>query len=323
MIKVSIIIPIYNLENYVAKCLESCIEQTLQDIEIICVNDGSTDQSLFVLKQFESKDSRIKIVDIPNGGVVHAREIGVAQANGAYITFVDGDDYISRDALETLYNKVVEESADIINGTMIQIVCDERKSIIRRNQQQTQDEFIRNCFRNQDFYLPARLFKRELFGQRSFTCPPEITHNEDVIMLLSLAFAAEKFISYPTETYFYIFRESSVSGSFSDKKMIHILSSRKMVLDIFEKNNLREQYRSELVFFLMIALFNVARYGNASEILSEEDIKFLSFKNLFYGDVRQMLKKHLSKPEYRWIFPLCLAPSLFMKTISLLRKKPN
>ena len=97
MPKISVIIPVYNVEKYLAECLTSVVNQTFKDIEIICVNDGSTDNSPKILEEFAQKDSRIKIINQENQGMSCARNAGLAVATGEYITFVDSDDYISTD----------------------------------------------------------------------------------------------------------------------------------------------------------------------------------------------------------------------------------
>ena len=102
-IKVSVIVPIYNVKRYLAKCLDSIISQTLKDIEIICVNDGSTDGSEKVLAEYAKKDSRIKIVNRKNGGLSAARNTGMPYATGKYIGFVDSDDYIEPTMYELMY----------------------------------------------------------------------------------------------------------------------------------------------------------------------------------------------------------------------------
>ena len=94
MNKVSIIVPVYNIEKYLAKCLDSLINQTLEDIEIICVNDGSTDNSAEILNEYAQKDCRIKIINQDNAGLSAARNTGINAANGEYIGYVDSDDWI-------------------------------------------------------------------------------------------------------------------------------------------------------------------------------------------------------------------------------------
>jgi glycosyltransferase involved in cell wall biosynthesis len=318
MAKISIIIPVYNLEPYVAKCVESCMSQTFGDIEIICVNDGSEDQSLSVLTQLADADARIQVIDTPNQGVVRARETGIAHATGDYITFIDGDDYIAPDAMETLYKSAVQTDADIVNGVIVKLMPDKKTFINRGDNIQNQEEFIRTAFQNDDFYSPARLFRHALFEQRTLFCPPEITHNEDVIMVLSLAFNAKIIVSCPAEVYYYIYRESSISNSFSEKQYQHVLAVRRMVWKIFKEKGLWERHQSELLFFMMNALFNVLRYGNP-QILLPEDFKVMSLKNLFFGNVQQLLEKYKSKSDFRWMYAACLRPKFFAKVISSLR----
>ena len=112
--KISIVVPVYNVEKYLSKCLESLISQTLADIEIICINDGSTDKSLEILENYASKDNRVKIINQENQGVSTARNNGLACANGEYVTFVDSDDWLESNSCEELYNKAIQTNSDIV-----------------------------------------------------------------------------------------------------------------------------------------------------------------------------------------------------------------
>lgn len=115
MPKVSIIIPVYNVEKYLRKCLDSVINQTLKDIEIICIDDKSTDNSLQILKEYAAKDNRFKILEQDNNqGQGIARNRGLDIANGEYIAFVDPDDYIELDMYETMYNLVFKNNCDVV-----------------------------------------------------------------------------------------------------------------------------------------------------------------------------------------------------------------
>lgn len=118
MTKVSVIIPVYNVENYLRDCLNSVVNQTLKDIEIICINDGSTDKSREILQEFADKDSRIKIIDQENKGQAAARNLGIKQAKGEFIGFVDSDDSISPDFYEKLYDNAVKYNANIAVGNI-------------------------------------------------------------------------------------------------------------------------------------------------------------------------------------------------------------
>lgn len=113
MLKISVIIPVYNVEKYLRECLDSVINQTLKDIEIICINDGSTDRSLDILKEYALKDNRIKIIDKKNEGAAAARNLGLKSATGDYVIFFDSDDYMDITALEKLYQNITDKNADI------------------------------------------------------------------------------------------------------------------------------------------------------------------------------------------------------------------
>ena len=112
--KVSVILPIYNQEKYVSKALDSLNVQTLKDAEFICINDGSTDNTLSILNEYAQKDSRIKIINQKNQGTGRARNNGLKVAQGEYIAFLDPDDWMERDALESLYKKSKEQDCDML-----------------------------------------------------------------------------------------------------------------------------------------------------------------------------------------------------------------
>lgn len=111
--KVTVVISVYNTEEYLAKCLDSIVNQTLREIEIIIVNDGSSDNGIDIIREFEEKDSRIVVFDTENRGVSHARNKGLLNAAGDYIIFVDSDDYLEHDMLKDLYNEITKTGSDM------------------------------------------------------------------------------------------------------------------------------------------------------------------------------------------------------------------
>ena len=123
MYKLSVIIPVYNVENYLRECLDSIINQTVKDIEIICVDDGSTDSSPDILKEYQNKDSRIRIITKENGGQASARNLGIKEAQGEYIVFIDSDDFIESEMLENLLFKVSEYSKHVIPDIVLDFFC--------------------------------------------------------------------------------------------------------------------------------------------------------------------------------------------------------
>ena len=136
MEKVSIIVPVYNVEKYLKSCLRSILRQSYPAIEVILVNDGSNDNSLAICKEFAAKDDRIRVIDIPNGGVSNARNIGIAAATGKYVQFVDSDDKIRCDMVQTLVDELENADADMA-FCALEIVFVKRGRVVRR----------RNCIR--------------------------------------------------------------------------------------------------------------------------------------------------------------------------------
>jgi len=114
MIKVSVIVPVYNVEKHLRKCLDSLLAQTLEEIEIIAVDDGSTDSSADILKEYEGKSAKLKSVGKENGGLSDARNCGLSYAVGEYVGFIDSDDYADPDMFQAMYEKAVERGSDIV-----------------------------------------------------------------------------------------------------------------------------------------------------------------------------------------------------------------
>lgn len=127
MPKVSVVIPVYNVQKYLGRCLDSVIGQTLKEIEIIAVNDGSTDDSLVILREYEEKDSRIRIIDKPNSGYGNSMNRGIAAARGEYIGIVESDDFIAEDMYESLYALTREGTVDVVKGNFYEYFCEDGK----------------------------------------------------------------------------------------------------------------------------------------------------------------------------------------------------
>lgn len=126
-IKISVIVPVYNTEKYIDECLESITNQTLKEIEILCINDGSTDNSLSILEAWKEKDKRIIVITKNNGGQSSARNLGLQYAKGDYISFIDSDDWIDNNYLEALCNSGEKERSDIVHGNLERIFFEEER----------------------------------------------------------------------------------------------------------------------------------------------------------------------------------------------------
>lgn len=116
MAKISVVVPVYNVEKYLKECIDSIINQTLEDIEIICVNDGSTDSSLEILNDYAKKDSRIIVINKSNSGYGHTMNMGLNAATGEYVGIIESDDFADKNMFEDLYKLAKEYDADIVKG---------------------------------------------------------------------------------------------------------------------------------------------------------------------------------------------------------------
>lgn len=221
--KISVIVPIYNTEKYLRKCVDSVLAQTYCDLEIILVNDGSPDHSLSICREYEKQDARIKVVDKPNGGLSNARNAGLEEASGAYITFVDSDDYLDKGAYAALYHELVESQADI---ALMQIVfVDEFYHIITQSVSTVSENIIENsnwflqkiCERQISCSVWDKLFRRELFINRKFD---ENRLNEDFLLLSDILLEDVKIAITNYYGYYYYTRSNSLSRSGFSKSIV-------------------------------------------------------------------------------------------------------
>lgn len=184
MPKISVIVPVYNVAKYLERCLESILSQSFKDFEIICVNDGSTDNSLEILQQYAKKDKRVKIINQKNSGAGYSRNIGINAALGNYLSFIDADDWIDELFLEKVYHLAEVSSADIIETTKSYnyYSADNIKLFNKRNAQ----GFIANgTFFRRDV-IWDKLFKTEFIKNNHIIFPNGLCHNDAYFLLQSL-----------------------------------------------------------------------------------------------------------------------------------------
>lgn len=190
MIKISIIIPVYNAEKYLEQCLESVITQSLKEIEIICVNDGSTDNSLQILEKYSRKDNRIIIINQENGGASKARNSALQIAKGEYCLNIDSDDWINEEYFKSLYNKAKSKNLDILISDMNFIELN-NESIYQKDLKILDTDLISGkeyiqIFLKENFYGYTwnKLIKRELYTKNNIKYNEKIFMFEDVELIL-------------------------------------------------------------------------------------------------------------------------------------------
>lgn len=211
---ISIIVPIYNVEKYLQKCIQSIINQTYKNIEIILVDDGSKDNSGKICDEFKQIDNRIKVIHKENGGLSDARNAGLKIAKGEYIGFVDSDDYIAQDMFETLYKLAKENNADIsivsfyeiYNGKVIGVR--DFKSLEEMDKIEAMKELLIDT--KIQSYAWNKLFKKELFENIEF---PTNKNFEDIATTLLLFEKANKVMLLEDPKYYYVRRDNSIIGT--------------------------------------------------------------------------------------------------------------
>lgn len=184
-ILISVIIPVYNSEKYIAKCIKSLFSQSLEDFEIIAVDDGSTDSSLKILKELSDTDSRLKVYSKENGGVSSARNYGITKAQGEFISFVDSDDSLPQNALEILYGNITDD-IDLISGSYINDAI-VKKYCPHDYMRVTADEkFSRFTEYDHTNWGPCgKLYRRALIDKYNIRFDETLTYGEDHIFNLS------------------------------------------------------------------------------------------------------------------------------------------
>ena len=247
MPKVSVIVPIYNVEKYLEKCINSLLSQTLEDIQIILVNDGSKDNSGNIAKEYEKNNKdRVIYVEKENGGLSDARNYGLKYATGDFIAFLDSDDYIEKNAYEEMYNKAIEENADYVECDFIwefhnKIRVDKQYPYKNKKEMLS---FVRVVAWN-------KLIKRQLITDNNLEFPKGLRY-EDVEFTYKLIPFINKFAYVDKPFIHYVQREGSIANV-QNERTAEIFTVLDNVIEFYKENNIYDEYRDELEY-------NYARY---------------------------------------------------------------
>ena len=221
-IKISVLVPICNVEKYLAQCLHSLVSQTLSDIEIICINDGSKDNSLAIIKEFASKDERIVIIDKPNSGYGDSMNKGLEIAKGEYIGIVESDDFVESNMFEELYDLAKENDADVVKSNF-NFYWENPKKVVKCSNIGTEREskdFATN--RDKLFWgMPAiwsAIYKKSFLNEKNikFLTTPGAAY-QDTSFNFKVACVAEKIILTPQAYLFY--RQDNSNSSVKNASM--------------------------------------------------------------------------------------------------------
>ena len=244
---ISIIVPIYNTEKYLGQCLDSIINQSYTNFEVLLINDGSTDSSGTICQEYVERDSRFRYIEKDNGGVASARNLGLERSEGTYITFIDSDDWVEFNYLEVLYTALKENDTDVAISTYKRFAQD--GVFYLRSYSKENDEFLNIGKRNRNSFLEilpklgeldhsfysisSKLIKREIIGNLLFD--EQVSYAEDLNFFFHLYLGVESVVYVRDYTYIYRTHDASTSQNFNELKALHELEIFKRMFQQIEK----------------------------------------------------------------------------------------
>ncbi len=295
MVKVSVIVPVYNVYPYLRKCLDSLVNQTLKDMEIIVVNDGSPDDSKEIIKEYEKKYWNIKGYDKKNGGLSSARNYGLKYAKGEYIAFLDSDDYIDSNMYLDMYNKAKEQDFDVVVCDLTYIY-DTKK--VRAYSNLKNDIMDKNSIKKiMPTIYPAawnKIYKHEMLRNSKVLFKEGVWY-EDVEFLYRLFPYIGSIGVIPESYYNYVQRSGAITSTY-DERLFNYISNFNGIVDYYKENNFYLEYKAELEYSYVRYLY-ATFMKNASYL--EKDMFNKAYKEATYNVKKNFPKYRLNKYFYK------------------------
>ena len=256
--RVSIIVPVYNVEGYIVKCLDSILLQSFNDFECLIVDDGSLDKSIDLAREKIKEDERFKIITKKNGGLSSARNYGLKFVQGEYVSFIDSDDWIEKEMIKELYESAVEHQSDFVFCNLfVDYENGETKEVIKEGihyPPHFNSEQFPNLFVDIGCYACNKLYRKALFDNHDISFP-EGLYYEDIATFPRLYVLSNKISKVEKPFYHYLYRDSSITGAFSLQKFNDYFNAVEIV-NKYLKDNLKLQvYQNALRQFNILNLF--------------------------------------------------------------------
>lgn len=214
-IEISIIVPVYNVEKYIRECIDSILEQTFSNFELILVDDGSTDHSAYICDEYNNLDKRITVIHKENGGLSSARNAGLDIARGRFITFIDSDDFIDKEFCKSMLKKMVDSNADIVICDFVRF--ESIPIILEKNSAKTNEKYLDGLVACEELYsdkavkftiVCGKVYKSDLFKNLRF---PLGKIHEDEFLIHKLYYYSKKIIEIPNQFYYYRIHYNSIT----------------------------------------------------------------------------------------------------------------
>ena len=313
MVKVSIIVPVYNVEKYIERCIGSLVKQTLEDIEIVIVDDCSPDKSILIIEKYLAIDKRIKILRHQNNmGLMWTRKTGYMAATGDYITFCDSDDYLPQNAVELLYKEAIRTEADIVSGNLHHILINGRAERWSSELKYGNDKktALRSLLLGELRHnLCSKLFRRELLQDFQYQTFEHFTNGEDGCLFYQLIQNTNVIIQIDDVTYNYLQNEESSSevryGNNAIQSICILNRIRHEVSSVFtELNGIRHRSITQILYGLYSQGY--AYSTNLSSIIVEQGLKdYLSLSGNYFSKGEKLKL---------WVKRYVLGPMMYVKS---------
>lgn len=290
MAKVSVVVPVYNVERYVEKCVDSILNQTETDFELLLVDDGSIDSSGKLCDQYAEKDSRVRVIHQPNAGLGGARNTGIEAAAGEWLLFVDSDDWIEPLTLSSSLKAAAKTGAELVMFAFRSV--DEQGSSVQIFREEMPKETPVDPRQQKDVLLTApcawnKLYRRSLFETTGVRYPPRVWY-EDIRTTLKLMLAADSVAFIDDVLYNYLLREGSITKNVNADRNVEIVEAFEDILSYFRETGQFETYRQELCYLTLYHVYltasvRVLRIDRKHPLLP----KFAAFLKEQFPDYRQ------------------------------------
>lgn len=254
MIKVSVVVPVYNVAEYLPKCVDSLIAQTYKNIEIILVDDGATDHSGSICDGYQSKDERIKVIHKENGGLSSARNAGIDAATGEYIAFVDSDDFVAEGYIEKLLSACLENGCKVSACAYYEYYSQDDKRFVggESSTVKSREDAVKDIFTMKNEICVVawnKLYAKELFADNKIRYPKGKIH-EDVFTTYKFCAAADKVAYINEPLYFYVQRAGSIMGQTFSKKRLQLIDAVESIAPFVKEN--APEFDKEYEFYIFL-----------------------------------------------------------------------
>lgn len=318
--KVSIIVPVYNVEKYLTKCLDSLVNQTLESIEIIVVNDGSPDNSQLIINEFVKQyPNKVFSYTKSNGGLSDSRNFGLSKSKGEYIGFIDSDDWVELNMYEELYSNAIKEQSDLVICDLEYFWEESDVAQIMLGYKTILNKPIKKSVMLSPLFAWNKLYHRSLFDKQGLKYPLDLWY-EDIPVTLPI-FANSNKITYVNKTLVhYRQRSTSIMGSRNSTKLKDIFTVLEMVRDYFGENKILEEYIDEIEY---LYIEHLILYGGFRFMRSNDGIKLmkLAFETINYQFPKWRRNPYISSLKTSYRIYLRLIQFWMTPYISLLLKR--